>query len=86
MIVESGWADFIALKGSGCVLKRGDHGAFKPMTNKLITNTVTHITPYTAHGLFNGLLSPLLDINGIENKITTVKIGRRMAEFYQMTR
>ena len=68
--MESGLADLIALNGNGLALKCGDHGAFKPTTNKLITNTVTQITPYTAHGLFNGLLSPLLEINGMENQNT----------------
>ena len=75
MMVESGLTDLMAVSGNGFVLKWGDHGAFSPITNKLITNTETQITPYTAHGLFKGLLSPLLEIKGIENNITTVKIG-----------
>ena len=59
MIVESGFEDLISVKGKGFVLKFGDQDACKPITNKLITKTKTQITPNIAHGLFNGLLSPL---------------------------
>jgi len=59
MIVESGLSDLIALNGNGLALKCGDHGAFKSTTDKLITNIVTQIPPYSAHGLLSGFFPPV---------------------------